>query len=204
MSKPSVANFRVPAVWVAVIAVVAVAISGGAVVYSASRAQNASAMNQGTNKSQAAALTAEQRGRIRASMNALPLAFEANHGQTDPQVKYTTRGNGYSVFLTANDAVFAITGAKHQRPSRNAAHSRPLKTEVQSAAIDMRLVGGSSKPEIVAGNEVPGVINYYVGRDPKNWHTGVKQYSSVSYRNVYPGVNMVFHGAQRQLEFDFV
>ncbi len=47
-------------------------------------------------------------------------------------------------------------------------------------------------------------MNYYVGSDPKNWHTGVKQYSSVSYRDVYPGVNMVFHGAQRQLEFDFV
>ena len=196
------------AVWVAAIAVVTIAIAGGAAKFSASGAKDDRAMNQGTNKSQPAAISAEQRGRVRASLDALPLAFEANQGQTDPQVKYTARGNGYSVFLTANDAVFAITSAKHPaaQPSRTAdTHSRPQTTEkIQSAAIDMRLVGGSLKPEIVAGNELPGLINYYVGSDPKNWHTGVKQYSSVSYKEVYPGVNMVFHGAQRQLEFDFV
>ena len=207
MSKPSIAKFRTPSMWVAAIAVLTVAVAGGAVLFSASGAKNARAMNQSTNTSQPT-VSAEQRGRVRASLDALPLAFEVNQGQADPQVKYTARGNGYSVFLTANDTVFAISSAKHTaaRPSRTAdAHSQLQTTEkVQSAAIDMRLVGGNLRPEIVAGNEVPGVVNYYTGSDPKNWHTGVKQYSSVSYRDVYPGVNMVFHGAQRQLEFDFV
>ena len=196
-----------PSKWVAAIAVLTVAIAGGAALFSASGAKNVQAMNQSANKSQVT-VSAEQRGRVRASLDALPLAFEANQGQTDPQVKYTARGNGYSVYLTASDTVFAITSAKHTaaRPSRiPGMHSRSQATEkMQSAAIDMRLVGGNLKPEIAAGNEVPGVINYYTGSDPKNWHAGVKQYSSVSYRDVYPGVNMVFHGAQRQLEFDFV
>jgi hypothetical protein len=207
VSKPSIVKFRMPSKWVAAIAVLTVAIAGGAALFSASGAKNVQAMNQSANKSQVT-VSAEQRGRVRASLDALPLAFEANQGQTDPQVKYTARGNGYSVYLTASDTVFAITSAKHTaaRPSRiPGMHSRSQATEkMQSAAIDMRLVGGNLKPEIAAGNEVPGVINYYTGSDPKNWHTGVKQYSSVSYRDVYPGVNMVFHGAQRQLEFDFV
>jgi Beta-propeller repeat len=206
VSKPAVANFRMPSKWIAAIAMLTVAAAGVAM-FSASGAKNVQAMHQSANKSQPT-VSAEQRGRVRASLDALPLAFEANQGQTDPLVKYTARGNGYSVFLTASDAVFAITSAKHSaaRPSRiPGTHSQPQTTEkVQSAAIDMRLVGGNLKPEIAAGNEVPGVINYYSGSDPKNWHTGVKQYSSVSYRDVYPGVNMVFHGAQRQLEFDFV
>ena len=208
MSKLSVVKFRMPAMWVAAIAVLTVAIAGGVVTFLTSRAQGVHATNLGANKSQAPAMTAEHRGRVRASLDALPLAFEANQGQTDPQVKYTARGNGYSVFLTASDAVFAITSAKHLtvQPSRTAgAHSRPRTAEkVESAAIDMRLVGGNLKPEIVAGSELPGVTNYYVGSDPKSWHRGVKQYSAVSYRDVYPGVDMVFHGAQRQLEFDFV
>jgi hypothetical protein len=208
VSKPSIAKFRMPSMWVPAIAVLTVAVAGGAVLFSASGAKNAQAVKQSANKSEAAPVSAEQSGRVRATLDALPLAFEANQGQTDPQVKYTARGNGYSVFLTANDTVFAITSAKHPaaRPSRiPGMHSQPQATEkMRSAAIDMRLVGGNLKPEIVAGNEVPGVINYYAGSDPKNWHTGVKQYSSVFYRDVYPGVNMVFHGAQRQLEFDFV
>ena len=206
MSKPSIVKFRMPSKWVAAIAVLTVAVAGGAALFSASGAKNVQAMNQSANKAQPT-VSAEQRGRVRASLDALPLAFEANQGQTDPQVKYTARGNGYSVFLTASDTVFAITSAKHSAaPSRiPGTHSQPRSAEkVQSGAIDMRLVGGNLKPEIAAGNEVPGVINYYTGSDPKNWHTGVKQYSSVSYKDVYPGVNMVFHGAQRQLEFDFV
>src|SRR5437899_7677923 len=160
-----------PSKWVAAIAVLTVAVAGGAALFSASGAKNVQAMNQSANKSQAA-VSAEQRGRIRASLDALPLAFEANQGQTDPQVKYTARGNGYSVFLTASDTVFAITSAKHEaaRPSRiPGTHSQPQTTEkVQSAAIDMRLVGGNLKPEIVEGGELPGVTNYFVGSDPKS------------------------------------
>src|SRR5437667_4723399 len=38
----------------------------------------------------------------------LPLSFEANQGQTDSQVKYLSRGNGYSLFLTSNEAVLAL------------------------------------------------------------------------------------------------
>jgi hypothetical protein len=197
-----------PAVWIAAVALMAIAVTGLAVKFSALPAKEARALNPTSNKAEALAPNAEQRGRIRASLDALPLAFEANQGQANPRVRYTARGNGYSVFLTSNDAVFAIGSAKHSavKPSRtNPAHGHPQPTEkVESASIDMHLVGGNSKAEIVAGNELPGIVNYYVGSDPKNWHTGVKQYSSVSYRDVYPGVNMVFHGAQRQLEFDFV
>ena len=46
------------------------------------------------------AVAAKKTGRVRASLEALPLAFEANQGQTDPQVKYMARGNGYTVYLT--------------------------------------------------------------------------------------------------------
>ena len=201
MSKPSLPQFRMPAVWITALAVVAIAVAGLAVKFSALPAKDATAPNPTSN-------TAEQRGRIRANLVALPLAFEANQGQTDPQVNYMARGNGYSVFLTSTDTVFAISSAKHstaQLSRSMLARPRPQTTEkVQNASIDMRLVGGNSKPEIAVGNELPGIVNYYVGSDPKNWHTAVKQYSTVSYRDVYPGVNMVFHGAQRQLEFDFV
>jgi hypothetical protein len=57
------------------------------------------------------AVSQEQRSRVRATVGALPLAFEANEGQSDPQVKYMARGNGYTLFLTGSDAVFAVRSA---------------------------------------------------------------------------------------------
>ncbi len=159
---------------------------------------------------QAPTLSAQQRGRVQASLGALPLAFEANQGQTDPQVKYMARGNGYTVFLTANDTVFALqssskTATKQANGKQTFGKPRPAaRTKDISAAIRMHLVGGNAHPQVASGRELPGVTNYYTGSDRSNWHTGVKQYAGVSYRDVYPGVNMAFHGEQRQLEFDFI
>jgi hypothetical protein len=38
----------------------------------------------------------------------LPLSFEANQGQTDSQVKFLSRGRGYALFLTGDEAVLSL------------------------------------------------------------------------------------------------
>ena len=45
--------------------------------------------------------------RIQTAYGQIPLSFEANHGQTDSQVKYFSRGKGYTLFLTSNEAVLS-------------------------------------------------------------------------------------------------
>jgi hypothetical protein len=55
-----------------------------------------------------------------------------------------------------------------------------------------------------AEDELPGKINYLIGNDPAQWHTGVPTFSKVRYRNVYWGVDLVYYGNQRQLEYDFL
>src|SRR5882762_4501147 len=49
----------------------------------------------------------------------LPLMFEPNLGQTDPQVKFMTRGNGYSLFLTDTAAVLSVGHARSSTESTN-------------------------------------------------------------------------------------
>jgi len=186
-----------PALWIlalALVATVAVESVGGL------RTQGSAAA-----KPLASALAmpdAERSGRVRATLRALPLAFEANQGQSDPQVNYIARGNGYTLFLTDHDAVFAL-----QAPSPSAAaaqagaqHSQPDRT----AAIRVQLVGRNARAQIAASHGLPGRSNYFIGNDPGKWHADVAQYACVTYRDVYPGVSMAFHGVQRQLEFDFI
>src|SRR5579863_6776350 len=133
----------------------------------------------------------EARARVQANYAALPLAFEPNQGQTDAQVKYMSRGSGYTLFLTANEAVFSL-------------HSRSKAGQDAAAAVRMHLVGGNSMAQLSASDRLPGYSNYFIGNDPSKWQSGVPQYARVAYQNVYPGVNLAYHGAQRQLEFDFV
>src|SRR5437016_11123222 len=68
----------------------------------------------------------------------------------------------------------------------------------------MRLVGANPAPEVAGVGELPGKSNYFLGNDPTKWRTNVSTYAKVEYREVYPGVNLVYYGNQRQLEHDFV
>lgn len=51
---------------------------------------------------------------------------------------------------------------------------------------------------------LPGKVNFLLGSDPANWQRNLPTFARVRYRNVYPGINAVFYGNQRQLEYDFV
>lgn len=162
--------------------------------------------------------SAEQR--VLAAYGNLPIAFEANQGQTDPQVKYLARGQGYTLFLTSGEAVFSMPTKRrkssalaeavmHKRmgPSKIMKAFRQQQTRESHrnsvASLRMRMLGANPEPVVAAENPQPGRKNYLIGRNPKNWHTNIPLYSQVHYQDVYPGVDMVFHGA-RQLEFDFV
>ena len=137
------------------------------------------------------------RSRIQATYAALPLAFEPNQGQSDPQVKYMARGNGYTVFLTSNDAVLSLQ-------SRVAKKNAPQTQTAPSAVVRMHLVGAKAPAKIEGAGLMAGKANYFIGSDPAKWRSGIARFARVSYENIYPGVNMAFHGAERELEFDFV
>ncbi len=68
----------------------------------------------------------------------------------------------------------------------------------------MKLVGANPAPRLTGVEELPGKVNYLIGNDPHAWHTGIPIYSRVRSAQVYPGVDLVFHGDERQLEYDFI
>ncbi|AXC16143.1 Cell surface protein (plasmid) [Acidisarcina polymorpha] len=141
---------------------------------------------------------------VKANFAKLPLSFEANQGQTDGQVKFLSRGQGYSLFLTDREAVLALHKNEaqpvHGRGGKPAFPAQAGKIDVVRMELD-----GASQGVRVAGEEpLPGKSNYFIGSDPSKWHTNVPTYSKVKYSNVYPGIDLVYYGSQQQLEYDFV
>src|ERR1051325_1828982 len=47
-------------------------------------------------------------------------------------------------------------------------------------------------------------VNYFLGSDPQRWRPGILTFGKVRYRELLPGIDLVFYGNQRQLEYDFV
>jgi hypothetical protein len=68
----------------------------------------------------------------------------------------------------------------------------------------MKLKGANPDPKMVGLEELPGKVNYFMGNDPEKCRTNISTYAKVEYRDLYPGVDVVYYGNQRQLEYDFV
>jgi len=134
-----------------------------------------------------------------ASYLALPLAFEANHGQADPSVQFLSRGSGYSLFLTRREAVLSL---QRQDSTSRAPGAQAAPAELDS--LRMKLVGANDSVAVTGIDPGTGVVSYFFGNDPKKWRSAIPTFAKVRYSGIYPGVDLVFYGNQRQLEYDFV
>ncbi len=117
----------------------------------------------------------------------LPLVFESNLGQTDPQVRFMARSQGLSLFLLDDGgAVLSLPGAGETRH-----------------AVRMQLEGGELLPAS-EGVGAHGVARYYRGNDPARWLSGVPTWDRAYYAAVYPGIDLVYYANAKRLEFDFI
>jgi hypothetical protein len=116
-----------------------------------------------------------------------PMIFEMNEGQSDPQVKALSRGSRYGLFLTSNESVFVLnSGAKNQ------------------AVVQVRAVGANPAPKVSGVDRLGSISNYFLGRDQSKWRKNVANYARVKYESIYPGVDLIYYGNQKQLEYDYV
>ena len=130
----------------------------------------------------------------------VPLSFEPNQGQADAAVQFLSRGSGYAIFLDPGEVVLHL---ERQRPaSPSATGQSPEASSVDT--VRLSLIGADTVARAAGLAPQPGVVSYFIGNDPKKWRSGVPTYGKVNYTQVYPGVDLVFYGNQRQLEYDFV
>jgi hypothetical protein len=152
----------------------------------------------------------------------LPLSFEANQGQSSDAGQYLAHGSGYGLSLTAQEAVLTLRkpsapSAQHPHlnvfgvnPSSASAQGRRIETDGETRTafltdlVRMQVVGADPGSKPVAEGRLPGTVNYIRGQDPLRWHTGITTFERVRYAAVYPGIDLVYYGNQRQLEYDFV
>jgi hypothetical protein len=137
----------------------------------------------------------------RTTYGALPLSFEINEGQADRNTKFVSRGHGHTLFLTSTGFVLSLQRAETKSAEMPmAADSRVM----ERAIVQMELVNARADASVQALEPLPGKVNYLRGADARRWRLGIPTYGRVRYRNVYPGVDLVYYGNQGELEYDFV
>jgi hypothetical protein len=139
----------------------------------------------------------------------LPLTFEANQGQTDTRVKFVSRTSVYTLFLTGDEAVLALSGkTENIRKAEIAGTAHTLQSSIAATkaggVLRMRLRNANPAAKVTGVDELAGTSNYFIGNDPAKWRPNVPTYAKVKYEGIYSGIDLVYYGSQRQLEYDFI
>ncbi len=119
------------------------------------------------------------------NFGSLPLGFEANN-RPGSGISYVARGGGGQFSVSATGADFSL-----------------VQKDGANATVHMDLVGASPVAVLTGETASAGQVNYLLGNDPSQWRSGVPLYRRVCAQDVYPGVNVVYYGDHRQLEYDF-
>jgi hypothetical protein len=110
------------------------------------------------------------------------MSFEENLGQAPSSTRFVSRGAGYTVEFAPQS----------------------VRIHAGRSTVTMRMLGSNAAAAIEGVEAQPGITNYLFGSDPKKWITHVPHYGQVRYRDVYPAIDLVFHGNGRQLEYDWL
>lgn len=184
------------------------------VVVAGAPAQQGSA-GQSPAKPFAAPAPADQ-ARILDTYGKLPLSFEANRGQADAPVKFLSHTSAYSLFLTGDEAVLTLSGNKSTSRKTKTTETNTLEatsanpapphaaTSQASAVLRMKLRNANPAARITGEDQLTGTSNYFIGNDPSKWRTSIPTYAKVKYEEIYSGIDLVYYGNQRQLEYDFI
>ena len=124
---------------------------------------------------------------VRAQLAKLPLAFVPNVGQASADVRYVSLGPSPRLELT--DTEVRLTGPAARRGSN---------------VVSLRLAGGARPSRVESQDELPGKVHHFDSNDPQQWRRDIPTFRRVAYRDVYPATDLVFHGSQDAVEFDFV
>src|ERR1051326_2709050 len=118
--------------------------------------------------------------------------FEKDSGSYEGE--FVARAKTYSVYLSRGGLNVILPPASREQ----------ITPEVVRISFAGSAQSSQAEPEEV----LPGVTHYYLGNDPSQWRTDVHRFRKVRYREIYPGVGVVFYGSQqagnrKELEFGF-
>lgn len=136
----------------------------------------------------------------------IPLYFIENQGQMEQRVKYYEKNRGHGIYFTEDGVTFTLASPE-VKAAADAATGGVRETRGEQEAplvMELKPLGASGNAKLVAEDAQSARVSYLIGSDPKQWKTNLSTYKSVSYQEVYPGIDLKFYGNGKQLEYDVI
>jgi gliding motility-associated-like protein len=142
------------------------------------------------------------------------MEFVQNKGQWDKRVNYKgdfstgsffLENKGFTVLLHKPEDVKTLSEIKHGIHSSKSPKLPALKDFIfHSFAYNVTFLGANINPERIPDKALPTYNNYFIGNDKSKWSGDCKIYTAVTYKNIYPNIDVRYYSTQNKLKYDFI
>jgi hypothetical protein len=145
-----------------------------------------------------------QQAQVVQAYGQLPLSFTENAGQVAEPVKFYLRGSRGTVYFTPEEVVYDVV-EQTARPDRHRPGEEPETAEPDTAVrrrgVVVRMKLEEANPDLVLEgvDQLQGKVNIFRGKDPEKWKTDIGTYGGIVYRDLYPGIDLAYHGREGRL-----
>jgi len=130
-----------------------------------------------------------------------------NPGLANPAVLFRTLGAASTLFFGHYEILFPLPCSSQARAlfgdllEAGTSDSAP---PTEPAVLRLQFVGADPDTQVVGEEQLPGIVNYFLGDDPANWRTNVPTYGSIVYEHLYPGIDLLYNGSDGALKGTYV
>ncbi len=127
----------------------------------------------------------------------LPLSFEPIENQQETE-KFFSSGNGYHLIIAPTEVNLSVLNEQLKNKTLTP------KAKLIGDILTVKFVGANNSAKSLALDKLAKKTNYFLGNDPKKWHTNISSYAKIRYQNIYPGIDLLYYGNLNNLEYDFI
>lgn len=141
------------------------------------------------------------------------MEFVQNKGQWQKKINYKgdfntgsffLENNGFTVLLNKPEDVQKLSEKKHGYLKKGQVTNVKDSLVFHSFAYNVSFVGAALNPEKIPDKPLPTYNNYFIGNDKTKWAGNCKIYTAVTYKNVYPNIDVRYYSTQNKLKYDFI
>jgi len=142
------------------------------------------------------------------SFGQIPISFVPNYGQTDARVSFYIQGTQETIYFTPDGVTFSLSySAKSkgdQKPRQLlSGREEPIGKSLRRWTVKMDFLGARKDVKPEGLDKTGAAISYFKGK-PEEWKAGLPAYSKILYRDLWPGIDLIYKGEVNKLKYEFI
>ena len=141
------------------------------------------------------------------------MEFIENKGQWDKRVQYRSdfragsfflQNKGFTVMLHNPADLQQVVEQINGHQPTDASKGKSDKLTLRSFAYNVSFLGANMAAINEPDKPIPTYYNYFIGADESKWGKACKIYQAITYKNIYPNIDIRYYSQGDNLKYDFI